>query len=360
MRHTFALVILAVLCPAAYGQFSGRVTGTVVDATGAAVPGADVQLLLNGGAKALLATKTSNDGIYHFIGVRPSYYDLAVEAKGFVKTILRNISVDPAIETSVQTVKLELASVSTIVDVAANAQSVETSNAEIAGVVSMEEVKKLPLIDRDPLALIQTQPGVVFNGNSDTVINGMRTSYSNMTLDGINIQDNYIRDNALDFTPNKLLIGQVRQLTLVTSNQNAAAPGGASQVAFETPSGGNVFHGEALWYNRNNAFAANDWFNNQSGIDRPRLNQNQMGGSLGGPVKRDRLFFYVNYEAVRNHQQNPTDTIIPTADARNGIFTYVDTSNRVQKDQSAEPAPHHHRPHHPEPAATSARAGEDQ
>src|SRR6478672_1958355 len=280
MRHTFALVTLAILCPAVYGQFSGRATGTVVDATGAAVPNAEVTLSLNGGAKALLATKTSADGIYHFIGVRPSYYDLTVDAKGFVKTTLRNISVDPAIETSVQTVKLELASVATTIDVAANANSVETSNAEVSGVVTMEEVKKLPLIDRDPLSLIQTQPGVVFNGNSDTVINGMRTSYANMTLDGINIQDNYIRDNALDFTPNKLLIGQVRQLTLVTSNQNAAAPDGAAQVAFETPSGGNQFHGEGVWYNRNSAFSANDWFNNQSGINRPRLNQNQMGGSI--------------------------------------------------------------------------------
>src|SRR5437868_7430274 len=187
MRH-IALVTVVFVCQAAYGQFSGRVTGTVVDATGAAVPGADVQLSLNGGAKALLATKTSSDGIYHFIGVRPSYYDLTVEAKGFVRTTLRNISVDPAIETSVQTVKLELASVATTIDIAANAQSVEVSNAEVSGVVTMEEVKKLPLIDRDPLSLIQTQPGVVFNGNSDTVINGMRTSYANMTLDGINIQ----------------------------------------------------------------------------------------------------------------------------------------------------------------------------
>src|SRR5262249_39545764 len=130
MRHPFALVALAVVCPALHGQFSGRVTGTVVDATGAVVPGADVQLSLTGGSKALLVTKTSNDGIYHFIGVRPSYYDLTVDAKGFVKITLRNVSVDPAIETSVPLVKLEVATVATTVDVAANTQSVETSNAE--------------------------------------------------------------------------------------------------------------------------------------------------------------------------------------------------------------------------------------
>src|SRR5690242_11898813 len=104
MRSIFALVGLFCLSSSVFGQFSGRVTGTVADATGAVVPGADVQLFLPGGSKPLLATKTSADGIYHFIGVRPSYYDLTIDAKGFVKTTLRNISVDPAIETSVQTV----------------------------------------------------------------------------------------------------------------------------------------------------------------------------------------------------------------------------------------------------------------
>src|ERR1019366_3593086 len=124
-----------------------------------------------------------------------------------------------------------------------------------------------------------------------------------MTLDGINIQDNYIRDNALNYTPNRVLLGQIRQLTLVSSNSNSAASGGATQLAFETPSGTNTFHGNLLWYNRNNAFAANDWFNNQAGTPLARLNQNQFGGSLGGPIIKDKLFFYVNYEGVRTNQQ---------------------------------------------------------
>ncbi len=113
---------------------------------------------------------------------------------------------------------------------------------------------------------MQTKAGVASNGNSTTVINGLRTSYSNMSLDGINIQDNYIRDNALDYTPNKLRVGQVRQMTLITSNPTAAASGGATETAFSTPSGGNQYHGEVFWYNRNNHFAANDWFNNQAGV----------------------------------------------------------------------------------------------
>jgi hypothetical protein len=303
-------------------QFSGRVTGSVVDSSGAVVPAAEVELYLAGGTRPLLTAKTSTDGSYNFIAVRPAYYDLTVEAAGFVKTTLRGISVDPARETSIPQVRLQLPAVTQTVDVSAEVQGVDTSSAEVADTVSMEQIKNLPILDRDVLSILQTQLGVASNGNSYTVINGLRTSYSNMTLDGINIQDNYIRDNALDYTPNKLRIGQVRQMTLVTSNGNAAASGGATEAAFSTPSGTNQFHGELFWYNRNNYFSANDWFNNQAGIGQPRLNQNQSGGLIGGPIRKDKLFFYASYEAIRAHQQTPQDNTILTASARSGIFTY--------------------------------------
>src|SRR5262249_1582117 len=148
----------------------------------------------------------------------PADYDLTVDSKGFVRTTVKNITVDASKETDVPQIKLQLATVSQSVEVVAETAGVETSNAEISGTISMEEIRALPILGRAPLGLIQTQPGVVSNGNSTTVINGLRTSYSTVTLDGINIQDNYIRDNALDYSPNKLLLGQVRQMTLVSSN----------------------------------------------------------------------------------------------------------------------------------------------
>ncbi len=312
-------------------QFSGRVTGSVVDGTGAAVPGATVNLLIGGGEKPVLSVKTTGEGLYNFIGVRPADYDLAVEAKGFLKASIRNIMVDAARETSVPTIKLQLPTVSQTIDVSAEVTGVEVSNAEISGTISAEEIANLPILDRDVLAVLQTQPGVAYNGNSTTVINGLRTSYSTVTLDGINIQDNYIRDNALDYSPNKLLMGQVRQMTVVTSNGNAALFGGATETALSTPSGTNQLHGEAFWYNRNNYFSANDWFNNQSGVPRTFLNQNQMGGSLGGPIKRDRLFYFFNYESVRSHQQIPAVTQILTAPARTGLFSYLDTGGGLHQ-----------------------------
>jgi hypothetical protein len=326
-----AFLCATLLCSSLHAQFSGRVTGTVVDASGAPVPGATVALSEPGSTAALLSTKTTADGTYHLIGVPPSDYDLAAEASGFSKAILRNIAVDVARETDLHSITLQPATIAQSIDVTADEQAVQTTNAEISDTVTMEQIQKLPLIDRDPLAVLQLQPGVVYQGNSATVIDGMRTSYANMTLDGINIQDNYIRDNALDYTPNRLLLSQVRQMSMVTSNANAAAPGGSAQVAFETPSGTNQFHGDAYWYNRNNDFAANDWFNNQSGIAISRLNQNQLGGSVGGPIRKDKLFFYTNYEAVRSNQQTPTTNTILTSDAANGIFTYKARTGAINK-----------------------------
>ncbi|MGH8249001.1 MAG: hypothetical protein ACREUU_21550, partial [Gammaproteobacteria bacterium] len=149
--------------------------------------------------------------------------------------------------------------------------------------------------------------------------------------DGINVQDNFIRTNAVDFLPNLLLSDQVAEVTLVTSNSNAAVGSGASQVIFVTPSGTNEYHGSVFWQNRNNVFSANTWFNYRDGIRRPFLNQTQAGATMGGPILRDRLFFYTNYEAFRLRQQTTANRAILTPDARRGIFTYRDTQDAVRK-----------------------------
>ena len=142
----------------------------------------------------------------------------------------------------------------------------------------MDQIRRLPSLDRSPLALVRTQAGVT-NGRANTIINGQRTSFSNVTLDGVNIQDNFLRDNALDFLPNLLLLDQVAEVTVATSNASAANGGGSSQVIFSTPSGENALHGGLYWSNRNSALAANTWFNNRDKVAKPFLNQNQLGGS---------------------------------------------------------------------------------
>jgi hypothetical protein len=314
-----------------YGQVAGRISGTVTDSTGSAVPGADVRLTMEGGVKAVLSTQTSAEGLFRLPGVGPGTYNLSVEAQGFSQYTVRGVTVDPARETVLPAIKLDLATVKQTLEVTATAQTVQTSNAEISTTVTNRQVRRLPLLDRDPLALLQTQAGVALNGNGVTVINGQRASYSNMTMDGINIQDNFLRDNAVDYSPNMPLMDQVSEITIATSNSNSSFGGGSSQVVLSTPSGTNELHGKGYWYNRNNFFAANEWFNNKDSVDKPFLNQNQLGGALGGPIKKDKLFFYTNFEAYRQHQQESTNTTVLTADARQGIFTYRDTAGAVQK-----------------------------
>ena len=329
----FAFAAAALLAASGLNaQVSGRVTGTVVDASGAAVPNADVSLQLPGGNSAIYSTKTGGTGDFSLPAVNPATYNLVVETKGFVKVVVGDLQVDSDRSTDVPTVKLQVASVTATVEVSGATQTVETSNAEIATTITNQQVQNLPTLNRDPLGFLMTQAGINFQARGgDTTIDGQRPSYTNVTLDGINIQDNFIRTNDLSFLPNLLLLDQISEVTVSTSNANSAAFGGSSQVSFVTPSGTNSFHGKAYWSNRNNYFAANTWFNNQAGVKIPFLNQNQVGGVIGGPIKKNKLFFYANYEAYRQRQQTAANTTLLTADARNGVFTYLNSGGAVQR-----------------------------
>jgi hypothetical protein len=323
-------VFFVLLSGSCFAQVTGRIAGSVTDSSGAAVPDAVVNLLLAGGAKPVLTTVTTPEGLYSFTNVRPESYDMSVDAKGFLKYTLRGVRVDPARETSLPKVQLELSAVKQSVDVTADVQTVQTSNAEVATTVTNEQVRRLPTLDRDPVSLITTQAGVS-SGIGDVVINGTRSSFSNVTLDGINIQDNFLRGNGLTYQPNLLMMDQVSEFTISTSNTNATVGGGSSQITLTTPSGGNTYHGAGYWYNRNNALAAGAWFDNKDGIPKAFLNQNQLGGSLGGHIIKDKLFFYTNYEAYRNRQHIGTDRTILTDSARKGIFTYLASGGVVRQ-----------------------------
>src|SRR5271154_1812857 len=256
------------------GQTNGRLTGSVVDPSGAAVPKAVVNLVLHGGKRVLVSTRANNEGTFSIEAIRPEFYDLLVEADGFQAFRLENVKIDPARSTDLVSIKLALATTSTSVEVKAGAETVQTSTTDISTTVTAEQIRRLPVGDRNPLSFIATQAGVgsnQFAGN----INGQRESFSTVTLDGMNIQDNYIRDTATEFTPNLLLLHQVKEFTITTSLAGSAASGG-SQVNFVTPSGTNQFRGAAYWQNRNNDFAANDFFDNKDGLGLPRLNQNQV------------------------------------------------------------------------------------
>jgi hypothetical protein len=309
---------------------TGRLSGTVLDSTGAVVRNASVKIESEASG-AVIDLVTDASGAFKALALPAGDYSVAASADGFQRHVVTGLKVDIARETSVPPIRLEIGSIAETIEVEGGVSQVQTTTAEISSTVTMDQIQHLPLIGRGPLGLIHLEAGVAFQGRTPTVINGQRTSFSNVTLDGINIQDNYIRDNGLNFIPNRLLVDQVSEFTITNQNGNAAFGGGASQVNFTTPAGTNEFHGNVYWHNRNREFSANQWFSNRIGTPKPFLNLNQVGGSLGGPIVKNRLMFYTNYEAYRQRAEARNNTLILTPDARNGIFTYRDARNVVRK-----------------------------
>ncbi|WP_031498481.1 TonB-dependent receptor [Bryobacter aggregatus] len=322
----------AFLCATSiFSQTSGRISGTVTDASGAAIPGAAVELFVAGGLSPVAKTSSGADGNFALAGIRPEIYDIAVSATGFRKEVQRGIKVDTSTELPLKPFRLELSATNESIEVSAESAVVQTASAEVSTTVTNAQLRLLPSLNRSPVGLLRTQAGVSSNAKTPTVVNGLRPSFANVTLDGVNINDNYIRTNSLDFQPNLLLLDQVAEATVITSNASPALGNGAAQVNLSTPSGTNQYHGALVWLNRNNALASNTWFNNASRVARPFLNQNQFGGSLGGAIKKDKLFFYTNYEGLRLRQQTAVTRTVLREDARNGIFTYQDTAGNLRK-----------------------------
>jgi hypothetical protein len=329
LRYCLAILFIAFFSSALHAQVAGKLSGSVVDPTGAIIPGATVNLYIAGGAEPVMSATTNESGLFSFTALQPITYDVAIDSAGFTKTTIRSVKVNPLQETGLGVVKLEVAATGTSVEVAADVQTVQLNNAENAATITATQVQNLPVLGRQISVLFQTQTGVA-SGSDVTSVNGLPSSYTNVTLDGINIQDNYIRTNALDYAPMRTTLDQVAEITVSSSNQGAALGGGASQITLSTKSGSNTYHGALYWYNRNNALAANDWFNNKGGLAKPFLNLNQPGAALGGHIIKDKLFFYVNYEIFRNHVQTPELFSVLTDSAKAGTFKYTDTAGNVQ------------------------------
>src|SRR5438094_456218 len=314
MRKSLLASVLLLACASLIvGQSStGSIVGTVVDAQGLPIKDATVTLT-NLGTNSSCGSSTETNGGYRFESIDYGYYRVSVTRAGFKAGVVNNIKLDAATQYSVPPITLEVGATADTVQVEAGAEIVNTTSAEVTSTVEKAQIDSLPILNRNPLALLALEPGVSNsgpNGAIATTINGQRTSFSNLTIDGINVQDNFIRENALDFSPNLPFNSQAQEFTVVNQNSAVENGGGASQVSIVTPKGTNNFHGDGFWYYRSNAWAANDWFNAASGIPQPGLLQNQGGGSLGGPLKKDKLFIYGYYEFLRLRQQTPNNTTI--------------------------------------------------
>jgi len=326
---TSVLALLLLSCAAQlFGQSStGSIVGTVVDVQGLPIKDATV-ILTNLGTNSSYTSTTGTNGGYQFEHIDYGYYRVSVALAGFKGGVVNNIKLDAATQYSVQPITLEVGATVDSVVVEAGAEIVNTTSSEVTSTVEKAQIDSLPILNRNPLALLSLEAGVANsgpNGAISTTINGQRTSFSNVTIDGINVQDNFIRENGLDFTPNLPFNSEAQEFTVVNQNAGVENGGGSSQVSIVTPKGTNTFHGEGFWYYRSNAWAANNWFNDASGITKPNLLQNQGGGNIGGPLKKDKLFFYGFYEFLRLRQQTPNNTTILSPAIQAGLAATTPT-----------------------------------
>jgi hypothetical protein len=333
LRVLLAAGLLTICAAAAIAQVpTGSITGTVKDSQGLPVEGVTVTLV-NQETNASFKSQTGSAGGYQFEHIDYGFYKVMVSKAGFKTGEISGIKLDASTEYSVAPISLEVGEATQTVLVEAGAELVQTTSAELTSTVEKQQIEALPILDRNPLALVGLEAGVNQNGRSVTVINGQRESFANVTIDGINVQDNFIRTNTLDFLPNLPFTSQAAEFTVTSSNSGPQDGGASAQVSIVTPSGTNNWHGQGFWYYRTAAWAANDWFNDASGIAKPPLLQNQGGGNIGGPVIKNKLFVYGYYELLRLRQSNARSSAanagvpatILSANARQGLFTYTPT-----------------------------------
>ncbi len=304
---------------------TGTLSGTISGPDGV-LPGATVVVTDNQTGRERKVV-TTGEGGFTIPQLDVGLYTVKVTAPGFKTSTINEVKIDVAKQYDLN-VTLEVGAVEETVTVTAGEDLIHASSGELSNTVGSKQIQELPLNGRNPLALVTLQAGTSSNGAQTTVINGQQSSFTNITRDGINVQDNFIRSNAVDFIPDRPNVDDTGEFTIITQNAGAELGYGASQIQLVTPRGSNEFHGALFLYNRNSELAANDFFRNAAKLDRPFLNRNQYGARVAGPVLRDKVFFFGSFEIFRLRQStaNPTNRTILLPQARNGIFTYLDNA----------------------------------
>ena len=222
-------------------------------------------------------------------------------------------------------VSLEVASNKSTVDVVESVAELNTTNATVGNAFQLKQVQELPLQTRNVVELLSLQPGVTQTGETM----GARRDQNNITLDGVDSNDNQNALSGLNGTTqnegfNSALpvpLDSVMEFRVTVAGQDSTqGRSSGGQVSLITRSGTNALHGSAYEYNRNTAFTANSWFNNRDGISRPQLVRNQFGASLGGPIKKDRLFYFLNYERRIDSSGTSVERSVPTESLKQGLI----------------------------------------
>src|SRR5688572_16688237 len=289
IRFTLMLFLLVVAANVSvFAQSNtGRLVGIVSDASGV-VPGANIIVTDNKTGKERTVT-ASDDGSFTAPQLEPGAYTVTVTAPGHKTFTASDVKIDVGRDYTLNPV-LEAGNITENVTVIAGTDVINSANAELSNTVSPRQIQELPLNGRNPLNLITLQAGTSSNGAQFTSINGQRPSATNITLDGLNIQDNFIRANASSFTQILVSTDDVAEFTLTTQNAGGDQGFGASQVQLVTPRGANEFHGALFEYNRNSKFGANTFFNNAAGNFAANDPLVLAGQKLAGEERNQRTF----------------------------------------------------------------------
>jgi hypothetical protein len=326
------LVFISLSGTLAFGQ--GAVTstfsGTVTDATGAVLPGADITLK-NDATGTVFTAVSGATGTFTIPAVPPGTYTATVALQGFKTVVLKDIVVNAGIASAAKAV-LEVGGVQETVVVGGATEIVQTQATSVATTLSARQIANLPLAGRGAFDLVGYIPGVVGSTGSirDSSVNGLPHAAVNITLDGMNIQDNYAKTWDGMFTRVSPRIDAVEEVTVSTAAQGADMGGqGAVQVKFVTRSGTNEFRGSAYYYLRREWLNSNTWFNLHRNVDKtgkptdkPLITNKQPGIRVGGPIVRDKAFFFVNYEELRVPGTNGATRTIMSPLSEQGIFQY--------------------------------------
>jgi len=341
------LVFLGVVCLLTGSGLVGQtgtsgINGVISDPQARVVSGANVTLI-NLSTNAARTTRSSDSGVYSFDLIPPGAYRIEVEAAGFRKAVIENARALIGKETEID-IRLEIGQATQTVEVSISAQTAEinTQDASLGNVFGSGQISQLPLEGRTLVDLLSLQPGATQEG----YVTGARADQSNVTLDGVDINNAQTGNVALPETTNSLVIGSLDRVNITTGpvlrlnseaieefrvttangNANQGRSAGA-QINLVTKSGSNTWHGAAFEFYRGTLFEANDWFSNAAGVPRRALIRNTFGGALGGPIIKDKLFFFYSYEGRRYATAESVSRVVPLANLGQGTINYSYCTN---------------------------------
>ena len=338
VRAVFAASLVVLAGVPAFAQTS-TLSGVVTDRDGGVIPGANVVIKHNA-TGVTTSGVTNSEGAFSFPGVQTGTYTVTVTLEGFKTFVANDVVLTTGTPTAVKAV-LQIGGLTETVTVSSTSEIIQTQASTISSTVSTNQITKLPLTSRSAMDFVNFLPGVATpGGNRQAQINGLPRGAINITLDGVNIQDNTLRSTDGFFAIVSPRLDAIEEVTLTTASQGAGDTGqGAVQVKFVTRSGTNVFSGSGYMTYRNDKFNANTWFNNRDGVDKPNLLQKQPGGRFGGPIVipglfdgHNKAFFFVNYEEF--HQPSDVTRLRTIFDPRAelGFYRYTGASGTQEVD----------------------------